>query len=204
MPHHSTNGNAIPEETRQALEPEPGWERFRDGSWHDWPTFVNGTPGDGRLEVRYYRRIEDGALVGKIWFGPGAEGPPGYAHGGSMAALLDDAMGSAGWIAGHPVIAANISIDFRRKLVLNSVVELEAWVERIDGRKVYTRARLIGEDGETHAEGTGLFIKMSAESFGKLGAMAARAKADARDPKAQTQAEDATTDAQARTSVEKN
>ncbi len=177
MTHDPHKCEATPEDILLALEPEPGWERFKDSSWHHWPTFVNGTPGDGRLEVRYYRRTEDGALAGKIWFGPGAEGPPGHAHGGSMAALLDDAMGTAGWISGHPVVAANISIDFRSRLPLKSVVTLEAWVERTDGRKVYTKGRLLSADGEVHAEGTGLFIQMSAESFGKFASMSTRSQA---------------------------
>lgn len=79
-------------------------------------SFVSGEPSGDRLRVRYYRRERDRALVGKIWFGPGAEGPPGHAHGGSMAAVLDEAMGAGAWLAGHAVVAAKLTINFRRML----------------------------------------------------------------------------------------
>lgn|SRR3990167_2614180 len=131
-------------------------------------SFVSGEPSGDRLRVRYYRRERDGALVGKIWFGPGAEGPPGHAHGGSMAAVLDEAMGAGAWLAGHAVVAAKLTINFRRMLPLENEVLLETWVERVDGKKVMTRGRLFDQDGEPYAEGEGLFILIGVERFGSL------------------------------------
>ena len=81
---------------------EVGWTPIDPlGSVGTGRSFVSGEPDGDRLRVCYYRRDRDGALVGKIWFGPGAEGPPGHAHGGSMAAVLDEAMGAGAWLAGH-------------------------------------------------------------------------------------------------------
>ncbi len=131
-------------------------------------SFVSGEPSGDRLRVRYYRRERDRALVGKIWFGPGAEGPPGHAHGGSMAAVLDEAMGVGAWRAGHAVVAAKLTINFRRMLPLENEVLLETWVERVDGKKVMTRGRIFDQDGETYAEGEGLFILIGVERFGTL------------------------------------
>ena len=37
------------------------------------------------------------------------QGPPGHADGGSLAAVLDEAMGAAVWLAGHSVVAAHLS-----------------------------------------------------------------------------------------------
>jgi hypothetical protein len=36
---------------------------------------------------------------------------PGYAHGGSVAAALDEAMGGAAWWAGHQSVAARLAVD---------------------------------------------------------------------------------------------
>lgn len=131
-------------------------------------SFVSGEPNGDRLRVRYFRRERDGALVAKIWFGPGAEGPPGHAHGGSMAAVLDEAMGAGAWMAGYQVLAAKLTTEFRRMLPLNTELMLDAWVDRVDGRKVKTRGRLYGQGGELYAEGEGLFIVLEAERFGPL------------------------------------
>lgn len=45
---------------------------------------------------------------------------------------------------------------------------LETWVERVDGKKVMTRGRIFDQDGETYAEGEGLFILIGVERFGTL------------------------------------
>lgn len=129
-------------------------------------SFLAGPHADNDiLRVQWYVRTEDGALVGRVWFGPGAQGPPGHAHGGSMAAVLDEALGSACWVAGHPVVAAELTTSFRAMLPLDNVVSVEAWVEEADGRKVYPRGRIVGDDGTLHAEATGLFIEMDAAAF---------------------------------------
>lgn len=143
---------------------EEGWESLPRNEWMTVvPNFVSGDPEGHRLRVRYYRRKTDNALVGRVWFGPGAEGPPGHAHGGSMAAVLDEVMGTAGWLNGSMVVAASIKIDFRNKLRLGSVISFEAWVDRVDGRKVFTKGRLVSDKGVTVAESEGLFIKLRPE-----------------------------------------
>ena len=68
----------------------PGWEPLAQtippGSTR---SFVQGDPE--RIDIAYYRRVDDGAVVARVRLGPGAEGPPGHAHGGSIMAILDDA-----------------------------------------------------------------------------------------------------------------
>jgi acyl-coenzyme A thioesterase PaaI-like protein len=128
-------------------------------------SFVSGDPSGDRLRVAYFRREADGLLLVRTWFGRGAEGPPGYAHGGSVAAVLDEAMGAAAWVAGHPSIAARIGIDFRHLVPLGIDALIEAWVDGAEGRKISTRARLLDEDGRVLAESDGLFVKLTEEQI---------------------------------------
>ncbi len=119
--------------TASLTAPEEGWTPIEPlVSVGTGRSFVSGDPEGDRLRVRYFRRARDGALVGRVWFGPGAEGPPGHAHGGSMAAVLDEAMGAAAWMAGHTVVAARVTINLRSMLSLESEVLLEAWVDRVE------------------------------------------------------------------------
>lgn len=131
-------------------------------------SFISGDPDGDCLRVRYFRRESDRALVGRVWFGPGAEGPPGHAHGGSMAAILDEAMGAAAWMAGHPVVAVRLVTDFRKLLPIGTDTWLEARIERVEGRKVWTRGELHDGAGEPFAEGDGLFVRLDRERFGDL------------------------------------
>ncbi len=102
-------------------------------------------------------------------FGPGAQGPPGHAHGGSMAAILDEAMGGAAWIEGHPVVAAELTMQFRKMLPLGTRCVVEAKVSGVDGRKVRVVGRLTQSEGDTvYAEAGALFIALDPEKFGPM------------------------------------
>ena len=124
-------------------------------------SFVSGDPGGHRLRVAYFQRESDSALIARAWFGQGSEGPPGYAHGGSVAAVLDEAMGAAAWVAGQPSIAARIEVDFRSMVPLGLDANVEMSVEKIEGRKITTRARLLDADGRVLAESAGLFLRLT-------------------------------------------
>ena len=129
-------------------------------------SFLAGPHEDDQIiQLRWYVREADRAVVGKVWWGPGAQGPPGHAHGGSMAAVLDEALGSACWVSGHPVVAADLNVTFREMLPLRQVYTVEASVERADGRKIYAEGRILDAAGKVYTEATGLFIAMTAEQF---------------------------------------
>lgn len=147
------------------LQPEPSWSEIHQATTlGPQPTFVTGGDDTDRLRVRYYQ-TDDRQLVGKAWFGPGAQGPPGHAHGGSISALLDESMGYAGWVADLTVVAAEITIRFLEMLPLDQVVHFEARVVQVDGKKVQTASKVFTPDGTTYSTGTGLFIVVDAEQF---------------------------------------
>jgi hypothetical protein len=123
---------------------------------------------DDIIRLQWYVRDEDNALIGKVWWGPGAQGPPGHAHGGSMAAVLDEALGSACWVAGHSVVAAELTTNFKKMLPLERVYTAEAWVDHVDGRKIHPRGRIIDDDGTVYAEGRGVFVTLDRDRFRAL------------------------------------
>ena len=145
---------------------ETGWSPLSPITAKSGRSWVHGQEGDLRMRVAYFRRDNDDALVGRVWFGPWCEGPPGHAHGGSMASVLDDAIGKVGWLNGHRVLAAKIEVSFRRMLPLGRDVLIEAFIDRVEGRKVHTRGHLLAADGAPYAEAQGLFIELGAEGIG--------------------------------------
>ena len=156
----SRSSHAVPPPVR----PESGWlalDPFRIEGGRG--SFVSGDPEGDTLRVAYFRRESDGRLMGRAWFGPGTAGPPGHSHGGAMAAVLDEAMGAAAWMAGHIAVAAHLATDFRAMLPLGTDAMLEAWVDRREGRKVWTAGKLWGDDGTVFAEATALFIRLDAD-----------------------------------------
>jgi acyl-coenzyme A thioesterase PaaI-like protein len=139
-------------------------------------SFVAGDPEGQAIRVRYAFRAlsadaasrasaeRPAALLARAWFGPRAEGPPGHAHGGSMAAVLDEAMGLAVWLAHRAAVAAHLETDFRRPIPLGTTVTVETDVGPAEGgTKARATARLVGDDGTLHAEGSALFVLLSAK-----------------------------------------
>ncbi len=149
------------------LTPVDPFPRFVGGG-----AFVSGDPESDRLRVSYFHRAADDVLIARVWFGPGTEGPPGHAHGGSVASALDEAMGGAAWHAGYQVVAARIAVDFREMVPIGIEATIEARIEQVEGRKIRTSSRLIGPRGERFAEGEGLFIVLDAAQIERLAGLA--------------------------------
>ena len=160
----------------ERLGPEPGWRalrrersRIRRGR-----TFVPNELVDDRLCLRMYLRESDSVVVAKAWFGPGAEGPPGHAHGGSQSAVVDHVLGAAVWGRGHRAFTGKLEYSYRQLLPLGTVAWCEAWIEEIRGRKIVVKGRLF--EGDTlYGESEALFIGMRDEHLETLGRQTAAA-----------------------------
>lgn len=139
------------------LSGEAGWLEFDAPSLvGESLRFVSGDPEGNRFRVKYYRDGEK-HLHARFWFGPETGGPPGHAHGGAVAAVMDEALGLAAWAAGYPIVVGNLNVSFRTMLPLQKVVTLESRVVSAEGRKVMVHGRLFC--GETvYAEGECLCI----------------------------------------------
>jgi acyl-coenzyme A thioesterase PaaI-like protein len=150
--------------TAPAAAPEPGWEPVVPFPSAEG-TFLH--EGD-RVRIAYFRKPGEPELYAKAFFGIKTMGPPGHVHGGAMAAALDEAMGAVCWMNGHRVVAATITVKFMAMLKVRTETILDASIDRIEGRKVYTRARLVNH-GETVTEAEGLFIILKEETLRRLG-----------------------------------
>lgn len=111
---------------------------------------------------------EDGTIAGKVTLDDAKQGPPGHAHGGALATLIDEAMGAAAWNRGHRVLAANLNFNYRRPVPLHVEVQVRGKIERIDGRKIHTSGVIVLPGEIVAVEGTGLFIE-APQLFGAAG-----------------------------------
>jgi acyl-coenzyme A thioesterase PaaI-like protein len=147
--------------TAPAAAPEPGWVPVVPFPSPEG-TFLH--EGD-RVRLAYFRKPNEPELYAKAWFGKKTMGPPGHVHGGAMAAALDEAMGAVCWMNGRKVVAATLSVNFIAMLPIETETILEARIDRIEGRKIYTAAKLIGAAGKPVSEGEGLFIVLKEEAL---------------------------------------
>lgn len=95
-------------------------------------------------------------------FGAPYEGPPGYVHGGMIALAFDEVLGIANIAAGHPGMTARLTIHYRRPTPLFRELRFRAALDRVEGRRIMSRAELW--DGDTlTAQADGLFVQPKPE-----------------------------------------
>lgn len=141
-------------------DPDPDWEPFHlpfdIGSGRS--LFVGTEPGP-TIRMRFFRRRGDGSLIGRVWFGEATFGPPSFVHGGVVSFVLDEAMGSAAWLAGYPSVAANLNIDFIEMTPIGRDCLVESTVDDVSPTKLRLTATL-SLDGETLVRGRGVFPRL--------------------------------------------
>lgn len=129
-------------------------------------TFIFG-PKPGGFEAKFFAD-EQGNISGVVILDETKQGPPGHAHGGSLATLIDEAMGASAWNHGYRVLAANLNFDYRKPVPLGIEIRVSGMVERKEGRKVFTRGHITLPDGSIAVEGTGIFVE-APQYFGAEG-----------------------------------
>lgn len=102
--------------------------------------------------------LPDGSVRGDVVLGVQYQGPPGLAHGGISALLLDHALGVANGWAGTSGFTAHLGLDYRRGVPLYTPLVVTARQEETDGRKRITSGEIRTEDGQVCVEARGLFI----------------------------------------------
>jgi acyl-coenzyme A thioesterase PaaI-like protein len=107
-------------------------------------------------------RWEPPTAVGEVTFTPPYEGPPGCVHGGMIAAAFDQVFNVANLMLGNPGPTASLQLHYRRPTPLGVALRFEGWQERLDGRRVHVRGRLLAGDRVT-VEASGVFVVVPVE-----------------------------------------
>lgn len=98
------------------------------------------------LRVRWFRTDE--GVASPVWIEKQYEGPPGGAHGGIVAAFLDEILGGAAFGAtGRPAVTGELTVRYRRPVPTEHAI-----VGR--GRLVTDHGRYVDVEGELLDAGT--------------------------------------------------
>ena len=106
------------------------------------------------------------SLVGAVYFSPRAESGRGYCHGGSMCAIMDDAVGWMGFCYTGTVkpwngFTVQVNTSLKKPVPVKSLLRLNVWVDRLEGkRKVWIKCNLIDPEdtSSVYCECEGLFL----------------------------------------------
>src|SRR4051812_4454309 len=86
-------------------------------------------------------------------------GPPGTVHGGVVAMVLDELLGAVNACLGLGAYTGTLTIRYERPTPIGEELTFEAWVDRTEGRKVFTVGTISAGDVVT-ARAEGVFIRV--------------------------------------------
>jgi len=96
-------------------------------------------------------------LRGRAFFGYPYEGPPTCVHGGVIAELMDELLGSANIITNRAGMTGTLTVRYRRPTPLLAELDLVARQTGIEGRKIFAWGGIFHE-GTLTVEAEGIFI----------------------------------------------
>jgi uncharacterized protein (TIGR00369 family) len=126
--------------------------------------FGCGNDNPAGLHLKFFIDEENRVLC-RLRLAAQFQGPPGHAHGGIIATLLDEAMSKANRRRNITAMTRHMSIDYLRPVPLGNDLTLEGWSESdVDsGRKHRCSAELRDASGTVLASATGIFVEVTGE-----------------------------------------
>ncbi|WP_169813640.1 PaaI family thioesterase [Nocardia pseudobrasiliensis] len=126
-----------------------------------------GPANESGLRIAFVR--DGDGVRGAFAFDKRHEGAPGLAHGGAVAAALDEAAGTALMPLRLPAVTAQLNVSFAEPIPLGRELSVRARLDHRDGRKLYITVALESDD-RVAARAEALFIEVAPEHFTAHGA----------------------------------
>ena len=104
-------------------------------------------------------------ITGTVRFSQAFEGPPGHAHGGWVAGVLDHLMGMTHVRTGYPGMTGGLSVRYLKPTPLNQVIEVSAEATELDAKRTEVKAAMRFGDTTT-ATAEAIFVRVDRAKFG--------------------------------------
>jgi acyl-coenzyme A thioesterase PaaI-like protein len=105
--------------------------------------------------------IGSGAVAGRFFVKQDHQGPPGNAHGGVVAAALDEAMSLAIHAEGTLAYTARLSVELREPIPIGTFVSVHARIVERSAGRIVVRGDIAAEEGAPApaAEAEAVFVE---------------------------------------------
>jgi len=126
-----------------------------DQSWSE--CFACGPNEAHGLRLKY-RFLDAATIEAPIVFDRRFQGFNGVIHGGLLTTALDDAMANIACLQGETAVTGEITVRFRRPVMVGETVMVRAWVIRRSGKIMECEGSILDLDGLIRAESKGKFL----------------------------------------------
>jgi uncharacterized protein (TIGR00369 family) len=120
--------------------------------------FACGKNNPDGMRLRFTYDEERECFVCRFRLSRRYTGPPGHAHGGIIATILDEAMGKVNKLRHVVALTSTITVDYLKPVPLNKSLRVESREVRVRGRYHTNAAEILNQNGEVLARSKGRFI----------------------------------------------
>jgi acyl-coenzyme A thioesterase PaaI-like protein len=121
--------------------------------------------------------VFDDHIIGRVRFSGAYEGPPGKVHGGYVAAIFDEFLGSTQVLSGQAGMTGRLIVHYRTPTPLEVDLRLESRMTGREGRKIFCEGSLWAGE-QLCAEAEGLFVSIDPERYQQMFEARERPSAD--------------------------
>lgn len=132
--------------------------------------FMCGRENELGLQAQYYTDAKNQQVVADITIPSRFNGWPGHAHGGIVAALLDEAAFRAIWIDGkldRSMVTANLKVKMLRPAPTEKPLRTVGWIVEIDEKHATVASEIRMPDGTLIARGEAHLVNAPATFVGE-------------------------------------
>ena len=127
--------------------------------------FGCGASNPSGMRLSFDLDFESARSRGCFTLGPNYAGGGGFAHGGIIAVVLDEAMGKLSRLNDEKAVTAEMHIEYKKPVPVDKTIVVEGWQEEEKGRNRFRVAEIRDQQGNLLARGTGRFVIVEPAHF---------------------------------------
>jgi uncharacterized protein (TIGR00369 family) len=120
--------------------------------------FGCGGANDGGMKLAFEQDNVNRRIVGRFVLGERYQGGGGFAHGGIIATLLDEAMGKVCRFRNVRAVTAELTVEYLKPVNVQNEIIVEGRETELKGRNLFMTGEIRNEAGEVLARGRGRFV----------------------------------------------
>ena len=123
--------------------------------------FGCGGANNGGMKLTFEQDNVNRRIVGRFVLGERYQGGAGYAHGGIIAVLLDEAMGKVCRFRDVRAVTAELTVEYLKPVKVDQEIVVEGRETEMKGRNLFLVGEIRNGADEVLARGRGRFVIIS-------------------------------------------
>jgi acyl-coenzyme A thioesterase PaaI-like protein len=130
--------------------------------------FGCGGNNEAGMKLVFELDFDTKRIRGRFVLGTNYAGGAGFAHGGIIAVVLDEAMGKLSKLTDEHAVTAELNVAYRKPVPVDKEIVVEGWQEQENGKNRFRVGEIRDTLGNLLARGTARFVAIDAQHFERV------------------------------------